>query len=133
MQKKRVPTRRLFTSLSPGQHLSPKDIKDVAQALESGHVCRNCESQVLRLTGGIYHWCPTCGTETFGPVSDICVCGAHVGKHDVMLRCAPVPEWDKQMNPLIRRKVTVIDRPRPAIQPIKLKTVKPELFEEEPD
>lgn len=133
MQKNRVPARRLFTSLSPEHRLSQQEIKDVAKSLESGHLCRNCESHLLRLNGGIYHWCPTCGVETFGSVTDICICGAHVGKYDVMLRCAVVPEWEKQMNPLIRRKVGIGAKPLPVVHPIKLKTSKPELFADEID
>lgn len=133
MQKDRAQTRKRFTSLSPDHQLSPDKAKSMVKLLESGHVCRNCESQLLRLNGGIYHWCPTCGVDTHGSVTDVCVCGAHVGKHDVLLRCVPVPEWEKQMNPLIRRKVGVGSKPQPVAQPVRFKTSKPELFSEETD
>lgn len=96
-------------------------------------MCRNCESQLMRIPGASYHWCPTCGVETHGAVSDICMCGAHVGKHDVLLRCVPVPEWEKQMNPLIRRKVGIGSKPQPVAQPVRFKTSKPELFSDETD
>lgn len=113
--------------------MQPIEAKAAALRLESGHVCCNCESQLLRIPGASYHWCATCGVETHGSVTDICMCGAHVGKHDVLLRCVPVPEWEKQMNPLIRRKVGIGSKPQPVAQPIKFKTSKLELFSDETD
>lgn len=87
----------------------------------------------MRIPGGSYYWCPTCGVETRGSVTDICMCGAHVGKHDVLLRCVAMPDWEKQMNPLIRRKVGIGSKPKPVAQPIKFRTTKSDLFPDETD
>lgn len=131
MLKLHVAVRRLITSWSMGQQVQPHHAKEAAAQFESGHVCRNCESQIVWLPGGVYHWCPTCGADTSGKVSDICMCGAHVGKHDAQFRCAPAPAWDQQMNPLIRRKVTVNAKAQPVAMPVKITNIKPVLFQDE--
>lgn len=87
--------------------MKPEDTKSAALAFESGHVCRVCESQVMRMPGGSYHWCPTCGAETTKAVQEICTCGSMVGKHDAQLRCLTVTNWEAEPSPLIRRKVRV--------------------------
>jgi hypothetical protein len=94
------------------------ETRDAAKAFESGHVCRVCESHLLKMPGGEYHWCPTCGAETFGAVHEICCCGSKVGRHDAQLRCAPVSGWQDEQNPMVRRKVRVgiKDSPTPAIR-----------------
>lgn len=131
MLKLHVAVRRLITSWSMGQQVQPHQAKEAAAQFESGHVCRNCESQIMCLPGGVFHWCPTCGAETSSKVSDICVCGAHVGKHDAQLRCSPSTKWADQPNPLLRRKVAVDAKAQPVAQPVKLKDSKPALFEDE--
>jgi predicted amidophosphoribosyltransferase len=114
-----------------GQQVQPHQAKEAAQQFESGHVCRSCESQLLRLPGGEYHWCPTCGVETHSNITDICACGSHVGKHDAQMRCAPSDKWQNELNPLLRRKVQVVVKPQAVQQPVRLKASKPELFEED--
>lgn len=109
--------RRLITSWSMGQAVPQHQAREAAAHFESGHVCRNCESHLVRLPGGEYQWCPTCGAETHGQVSDICMCGARVGKHDAQLRCSPAAQWADESNPLLRRKVTVVAKPDPIPKP----------------
>lgn len=58
------------------------------------------------------------------------MCGAHVGKHDAMLRCAVQPGWAAELNYMIRRKVAVVPRQAPAPQPVKFRKVTHELLED---
>lgn len=112
-----------------GQQIQQREAKEAAQQFESGHVCRNCESQLMRLPGGEYHWCATCGLETHGSVDEICMCGTHVGKHNAQMRCATNTGWANQINLIIRRKVAVVTRPQPVLQPVRLRDSKPILFD----
>ena len=129
----RIPAalQKFIDLLTLGQPVQPVLAREAAQQFESGHVCRNCESQLLRLPGGGYHWCPTCGAETHGPVVDVCVCGSHIGKHDAQMRCHPAADWIQEVNPLIRRKVRVVNKPQPTMAPTKFKSSKHELFDGE--
>lgn len=90
-----------------GQTVQPHEAAAAAAQFESGHACRVCESQILRLPGTTFHWCPTCGAQTHGVAADICACGSKVGKHDARLRCEAVPGWAEEPNLLVRRKVQV--------------------------
>lgn len=129
MLRLHVAVRRLITSWSMGQQVQPHQAREAAEQFESGHVCRNCESHLMRLPGGDYHWCPTCGAETHKSASEICMCGAYVGKHDAQLRCAPVKKWGDEMNPLLRRKVAVDTKAVPVVRQPVLKSSRAELFE----
>jgi len=107
----------------------PSQAKEASLHFETGHVCRNCESHIVRIPGSDYYWCPTCGADSNHHVSDICMCGAHVGKHDALLRCASKPGWASELNTMIRRKVAVVPRPQPVIPVVKYRDTKHELFE----
>ena len=106
---------------------------EAAAQFESGHVCRNCESHLAKLPGGEFHWCLTCGAETHKAVADICICGAKVGKHDALLRCAKTPKWAEEPNLLLRRKVRIDARGESPARPVVLKLSRAELFEDEPE
>jgi hypothetical protein len=117
-----------------GQKIQPHEAKEAAAQFETGHVCRNCESQLMCLPdGGDYYWCPTCGVETHGNLHDICVCGSHVGKHDALLRCACNKSWANEVNLLVRRKVAVVPRPQAPAHPAHLTPSRSELFDEVDD
>lgn len=83
--------------------------------------------------GSDYYWCPTCGLESSGKLSDICICGAMVGKHDAMLRCQCDKSWANETNLLIRRKVAVVPRPQPVVHAVRLTSSRSELFDEDID
>ena len=87
----------------------------------------------MRLPASGYCWCPTCGAETHDKTSDICVCGAMVGRHDAQLRCSCNKGWVNQVNPLIRRKVAVVTKPKPLFKPVRLTASHSELFDDGDD
>ena len=116
-----------------GQRVLHEQAKEAAVHFESGHVCRSCESQILMLPDGGYFWCPTCGFDTHGPVSDICSCGAMLGKHSAGLQCVSSANWQNESNPLLRRKVVVAQKPPATHKPIKLRDTKPVLFDDDVD
>jgi len=121
---------RLIATWLSGQEVPRDQAIEASKQFETGHVCRHCESQLLRVPGSDYYWCATCGSSTHGKVETICVCGAHVGKHDALLRCAVQPGWANELNYMIRRKVAVVPRPQPAVQPLKYRKVAHELLDE---
>lgn len=130
MLKLHAAVRRLIISWSLGQAVTPPQAKEAAVHFESGHVCRNCESQIMRLPDCSFYWCPTCGAESAKAVTEICSCGARVGAggRDAQLKCVPVAGWAEESNLLVRRKVGIGVRDEPAARPASPRKSKSELF-----
>lgn len=127
--------RKLITSWSMGQQVQPIQAREAAAHFESGHVCRNCESQIVRLPDCSFYWCPTCGAESTGAVSQICSCGARIGAgaRDAQFRCVPSEKWADEPNLLVRRKVAIGVRDTPAPRASQATVSRTELFEEPSD